>query len=270
MGATLAKRDSDFDRARFYPIEGEDYPSVTTILSVIDKPGLMHWAAKLEREAARDALLEILTRPGLAEMKPDQLYHAFDQALAGRKAWAKKQDEAADIGRAAHALIEWHTRALMGEEGLGPEPAAPPAALWAVEAWKDWCRAVDFTPLHVEQTVWCPACGSAGTFDWIAKVAGIVTLGDIKTGKAIYGEAYLQNVAYRHLAKAMGIETAHGMILRLPKTANDPAFEARAVPAIPYGYFISASRLWRWSRMIDGKKSGKAMQKCALATPEAA
>jgi hypothetical protein len=269
MPASLAKRDSEFDRARFYNLEGEDYPSVTTILSVIDKPGLMHWAAKLEREAARDALLELLTRPGVTAMRPDELYQAFDQALAGRKAWVRKQDEAADIGRAAHALIEWHTRTMMNEPGLGPAPEVPDAALWAVEAWKDWCRQVRFTPLYVEQTVWCKACASAGTFDWIAKVEDIVTLGDIKTGRAIYPESYLQNVSYRHLARVMGMETARGMILRLPKVAKDPAFEARVVPTIPYGYFVSASRLWRWSRIVDGKKAGKSMTKCDAMTEAA-
>ena len=47
------------DRARFYTIDGVQYPSVTTILEVINKPALGPWYAKEERRAFETALLAV-------------------------------------------------------------------------------------------------------------------------------------------------------------------------------------------------------------------
>src|SRR5262249_33574098 len=75
-----------------------------------------------------------------------------------------------------------------GRRSVGPEPVIPEAAMVAVEAWKDWTGAVDFRPIPVERTVFCAACGHAGTADWIGMVAGRLTLGDYKTDGALYPE----------------------------------------------------------------------------------
>lgn len=241
------------ETGRFYPIHGAEHPSVTSILQVIDKPALVHWAANEERACFQDALLAVLARK--EKLTRGQILDAVIAASSGVKAMHRKNREALAIGTAAHALIEWHTRKMLGEK-VGPEPAdIPEKAVWAVEAWKDWCRSVDFTPIAVEQTVYCceSTCGFAGTFDWIAKVKGIVTLGDIKTAKGIYPEMLLQATAYRHAAAIRGLETEQAMILRLPKNPDDPAFEAMVVPEIPIADFHAAIRLWRWKRRMDGR-----------------
>jgi hypothetical protein len=201
------------DTARFYPIDGQQYPSVTTVLGIIDKSGpLMGWAVKEERRAFEATLLEVLSHDGARD--PLYVRGKMADAVKGVKAAEKVRQDAILIDTAAHALIEWHTRRLLGEK-VGPEPMVPDPAAWAVEAWKDWARAVDFTPLSAERTVHCPQCGYAGTFDWVARVAGVVTLGDYKTGRAIYPESFLQNVAYRHAAIHAGFPTAQGVILPL-------------------------------------------------------
>ena len=53
---------------------------------------------------------------------------------------------------------------------------------------------------------------------------------DWKSGKAIYPEAFLQNIAYRHAAAHQGLAAEQGIIVRLPKLFDDPAWEAMAVP----------------------------------------
>jgi hypothetical protein len=243
------------DKARFYTIDGVEYPSVTTILDVLDKPALMWWAANMERRAMETALLEVLTSDGAKD--PDWVLGEMTKRISGAKAFLKEKDQAASIGTAAHAWIEWRTRQLLDEK-VGDEPVIPDAAQWAVESWKDWAKEVDFTPLHVERVVYCrKCCGYAGTFDWIAKVRGIVTLGDIKTSKGIYPESFLQNIAYRHAAKLLGLPTEQGMILRLPKVVSDPAFESMVVPEIPLADFQAALRLWQWKRRMEGKKTGR-------------
>ena len=53
-----------WDRARFYSIAGQSWPSVTTILEVIAKPALGPWYAKEERRYFETAMLEVLTQSG--------------------------------------------------------------------------------------------------------------------------------------------------------------------------------------------------------------
>lgn len=245
------------DRARFYKIDGAEYPSVTTFLGIIDKSGpLMHWSANMERRAFETALLDVLADTSKTR---DQVLDAVIAATRGAKAFLKTQDEAAVIGTAAHAWIEWRTRQMMGEK-VGDEPVIPDGALVAVEAWKEWAQAVDFTPYVVERVVYCADCGFAGTLDWIGDVSGVCTLGDYKTSKAIYPESFLQNRAYRHAAKRLNLPTAQGMILRLPKTLDDlkaaVPFEAMVVPDTPLDDVLAALRLWRWQRRMAGKKTG--------------
>lgn len=256
------------DRARFYEIERVKYPSVTTILGVIDKSGpLMHWAANQERAAFTEAAQQMLAELEALVDDPAKRRDDFRRAVhggldtlvaatTGVKAMHKTSEKAKEIGTAAHALIEWHTRVLLGEKVGDPPANIPDAAVWSVESWKEWAASVDFTPLVIERPVYCPECGYAGSLDWIGKVSGVVSLGDYKTSKAIYPEAFLQNIAYRHGAEKQGMPTEQGIILRLPKTVDDPAFEAMVVPDTPHEDFLAALRLWRWQRRMDGKPVG--------------
>ena len=251
----------------FYEIEGRTYPRVTAILKVLDKSGpLMGWAVKIEREAIRGALEEILTEPVYRGVYLDAqaVWDRMQPHLKGRRASLKQQDDAANIGRSAHMLIEWHTRRMLG--GLtGPEPAVGDEALRAVLAWLDWVQMVGFTPLATEQRVYCPTCAYAGTIDTIAKVAGVLTVVDYKTSKAIYPEALLQVNFYRHAAKAQGIDAGQAMVVRLPKAAADPLPEMVVAPVIPVRNLRAIATAWRTMRWLDGTPYGDISQEeCTL------
>jgi hypothetical protein len=242
------------DGARFYQVDGRLLPSVTTALGIIDKSGpLIGWAIKQERRAFETVMVDALAT--LTPLTAEAVLDAVIRAVTRRRAIDSPTTKALTIGAAAHAGVEWHTRRLLGEDP-GPEPPLPDEAVWAIEAWKDWAKAVDFQPLVVEQSIYCLHCGYAGTMDWLARVNGIVTVGDIKTSRGIYSEAFLQNVAYRHAAVQCGLPSEQGMILRLPKTVDDPGFEAVVVPEVPLDDFLAALRLWRWQRLMDGKAVG--------------
>lgn len=234
-------------------------PRVTAILKVIDRSGpLMGWATKLEREAFKMALEDALTEPG--ELTPQTIWDRVNAKLGGRRAWAKARDAAADIGKAAHGMIHWHTERMLGLDP-GPEPAGPEAATRAVLAWLDWTAKVDFKPLHTERLVYCPACGYAGTTDTVAAITNeaghrYVAVIDYKTGKAVYWEAFMQLLAYRHALQREGIATDGALVLRLPKTAADPDFEAVPAPFVPFGYWISVCRTWRLSQRMTGQDTG--------------
>jgi hypothetical protein len=251
------------ERARFYTIHGLRLPSVTTILEVIAKPALGPWYAKEERRAFEAAMLEVLSKPGARD--PEYVLAAVAEAVSGVKAADRARQQATTIGTAVHAGIEWHLRTQL-EEDAGLPPRLPEAAVWAVESWKDWARSVALEPLAIERVVYCSDCGYAGTLDLYARVQGLLTLLDWKTGRAIYPEAFLQNVAYRHAAARLDLPVEQGLIVRLPKVLNDPAWEVMAVPdALGLEDFLAALRLWRWQRRMAGRPIGTVGQGCASA-----
>ena len=243
-----------WDRSRFYHVEGRELPSVTPVLEVIAKPALGPWYAKEERRYFETAMLEVLSRPGARD--PEYVLAAVAEAVTGVKAADREKQRAATIGTAVHAGIEWHLRRALGDDA-GPEPRLPDAAAWAVESWKDWAASVKLEPLAIERTVYCLGCGYAGTLDLYARVKGVPSVLDWKTGRAIYPEAFLQNVAYRHAARRLGMVSNQGLIVRLPKLLDDPAWEVMAVPAtLRQADFLAALQLWRWQRHMAGRSTG--------------
>ena len=255
MPGPTATPPAQWNRARFYTIDGRQLPSVTTILDVIAKPALGPWYAKEERRYFEAAMLEVLARPGGRD--PEFVLSAVAEAVTGVKAADRERQKAAAVGTAIHAGIEWHLRTRLGEDA-GPEPRLPEAAIWAVESWKDWGRGVDLQPLAIERAVYCELCGYAGTLDLYARVAGVFSVIDWKSGRAIYPEAFLQNVAYRHAAERLGLPSEQGLIVRLPKLIDDPAWEVMTVPeTVTLADFLAAGNLWRWQRRMDGQPEGE-------------
>jgi len=241
-----------WDRSRFYTIGGRRLPSVTSILEIIAKPGLAPWYAKQERQFFETAMLDVLSRPGARD--PEIVLAAVADAVTGIKAAEREKQKAGIIGTAVHAGIEWYLRTQLGEDA-GPEPRLPDAAMWALESWKDWARSCSLEPLAIERTVYCFDCGYAGTLDLYARVKGVLTILDWKSGKAIYPEAFLQNVAYRHAAARGELPSAQGLIVRLPKRLDDPAWEVMPVPdTSPLDEFLAALHLWRWHRRMEGHR----------------
>ena len=75
--------------------------------------------------------------------------------------------------------------------------------------------------------------------------------------KKLYPDAFLQNVAYRHAADRLGLCSEQGLIVRLPKLADDPAWEVMTVPeSVTLADFLAAGNLWRWQRRMDGQPEG--------------
>ena len=258
MASPMPKSPSRWSRDRFYTIAGQQLPSVTTVLDIIAKPGLGPWYAKEERRFFEAAMLEVLAKPGARD--PEYVLTAVAEAVSGIRAADREKQKAAAIGTAVHAGIEWQLRTMLGEDA-GPEPTLPDPAVWAVESWKDWAKSVDLEPLTIERTVYCDDCRYAGTMDLYARVKGVLTVLDWKSGKAIYPEAFLQNIAYRHAAARLGMPSAQGLIVRLPKLVDDPAWEVMSVPeTLTFEDFLAALRLWRWQRRMEGKPVGASSQ----------
>lgn len=267
---------------RFYDIPCADgstasYPSVTTILSAISKPALISWAAAQERALVTEAAADLYAETAqLADPLPRSRYLlALERRLGTTKAHVKALAAAADIGTQAHAAIEHALRASLGR-AVGPAPVLPDAALWAFMAFEDFARDVQLTPRAVEQVVFSHTHQFAGTLDliatlkatallqrlerqgpvaaalgdWLRRQDTVSAVVDFKTGKAIYGEASLQAVAYERAVAEMGHGRVDGgLIVRLPKITSDPEFEIAVVPPARelFQTFLAVRQLWDWT-----------------------
>jgi len=135
MASPVTVSPRSFDRARFYTIDGQHWPSVTTVLDIIAKPALGPWYAKEERRYFEAAMLDVLSKPGARD--PEYVLTAVAEAVTGVKAADRAKQQASSIGTAMHAGIEWALRVQLGEDA-GPEPRLPDAAAWAVWPWSRW------------------------------------------------------------------------------------------------------------------------------------
>jgi hypothetical protein len=251
--ARRVPRDDGYGRStRFYQVEGQKYPSVTAILGAVNKPALIPWAAKQEREMLYSAVRSLIAD---ADVKRGNFMLSLEAAVGREKAHSKALAKAATIGSEAHSRIEWLLRRELKQE-VGPEPQVGEKALWASMAWEDWQKASNFSVNLTEEVVWSKRYGYAGTLDFAGQIdheggrAHVVA--DIKTGRAIYKEAYLQIAAYGHAL----VEMQHadvmpaGCIVRLPKVDTDPAFEAVVIPPeqmkTNHKIFLNVLELWKW------------------------
>jgi hypothetical protein len=239
---------------RFYEIDGVKYPSVTTILSIINKPALVNWAAKVEREMVLKVARELYEDSPIGSKMTTAAWNlTMDNRLGKEKASSKELAKAGEIGSQVHKLIEWTLKGELCYEA-GPSPKISDKAQWAFMAWEDWRKSVKLKPLYVEQVVYSKEYSYAGTLDLVAEVNGVLTVIDWKTGKAVYGEAHLQNAAYRHAFREMGHGSPdRGLIVRLPKVESDPEFEV--VEAKPeesqFHTFFHAFMVWEWNQQMD-------------------
>jgi len=271
---------------RLYRLPNGDYaPGVTTALSVMNKPALVDWSARLERQYCLDTAAQtfaevigsefVLNAEGIAEhaLAP-KFRETMEARLSKARAHQKKLKSAGDIGTELHAAIERWIKERLGQS-VGPMPQLSEPALLAFMAFDEWQKSVNFTPLATEVMVYDPYLGYAGTLDWIALVNGTLTLGDNKTGKAIYAEAVLQNAAYLAAVRKqcrLGDVPIQGCIVLFPKELADvkeKPFDVRIIPAeehkTNFYAFLKALDLWRWINNFNPSKTPR--QPATAATP---
>lgn len=242
--------------ARTYDIDGESYPSVTTILGCIGKPALVTWAANQERAAVMDAAADLYMDLLKAQPMSRATYLAtLDTRIGKVKAHQRASQKALEIGSQTHQMIEHQLRKALGQ-AVGPEPRIVDEALWAYMAFEDWARAHAVRPVHIEQVVYSRTHRYAGTMDLLAYVDGELAVVDFKTAKGIYAEYHLQTAAYRHALNEMGHgPVTNAYIVRLPKVQTDPAFEAVASPALDVlmPVFVNVIGLYHWHAAAEAE-----------------
>lgn len=166
-----------------YKHNGEVIPSVTTVLSVINKPALISWASKMAVESIAGQL-----EPGVAydEMQLQAILEA------GRIAHQKKKTDAGNMGTFIHNWVEKHI--------AGENPGMPVNEQMkkCVESFLEWENKYKVKFLVSEQMIYSRKFKYTGKLDFICEIDGKLYLGDLKTSSGIYPEMYIQTAAYRY------------------------------------------------------------------------
>lgn len=166
-----------------YKINGESVKSVTKILSVINKPQLIPWAVGLAKNFLKLSLIE-------GTLITDSI---IDEACS---LYTKTRDDAADTWKMIHAWVEEFVKNKI--EGWDQIFAIPDneKVQNGIMGFLSWYKShkIDFT--FSEKLVYSKKNQYVGTSDLGIVVDWIRLLADVKSSKAIYAEAILQEIAY--------------------------------------------------------------------------
>jgi len=171
------------------------FHSVTTILGVLDKPGLIYWAAGLTADAAIAIAKSLPQR--LEEDGREAVWKWLRDARFRR---TRGKRTATELGSLVHAACEEYAI-------TGQRPPVEPDVAPFVDRFEEWCDRWQPSYEAAEVTVYSPTHGFAGTLDAIATIGGMRLLLDYKTTDkpdepdkrpGPYPEAALQLAAYRH------------------------------------------------------------------------
>jgi hypothetical protein len=163
--------------------EWKNLTGVTTILGVLDKPGLLPWASKM----ACDWLKE---HPG--------------DFTGAEVAWKTVRDSAGKSGTDVHAVIEEIIKDVIKNSdgyilsGKNPSPQ--------IQNFLDWAITNKVKFLDSEKNCWNKDWFVGGIADFVyQKQDGKLFVGDIKTAKGIYPTNYIQGSAYAKMLTGMGL-----------------------------------------------------------------
>lgn len=223
--------------SRYYDFPGDKrrYVSVTSFLDIINKPFLLPWAAKMERE-----LIQKLLDDG-ADAARIQEYIAAKQPYG----YDLYSEVARDWGSKIHKAIDYTLKKLKLPKMTKEERKV-------YDKWLEWWKAQKFELLGAERVVKSTKYGYAGTLDALVRQAlpgKPITrpVIDWKTGKSSYPEHELQNYAYQQALLEENVESSGGLLVYIPK---DKEIYTKAVPKVTDELLapaLAALSLWRWA-----------------------
>jgi hypothetical protein len=245
-------------------------PGVTSIIGMLAKPFLQHWAAKMAAELAVDSIDFVQQ---MAERDRDG---AISYLSGAARRYTKTR---ADVGSEAHDLFERMIRGeRVGRVGMDLEPYR--------RHFAEFLDAVNPELVRAEDVAWSDTHGYAGSFDgmlriWVDPVtrkptpdrSGVpaLVMGDWKTGKNTYPEVALQMAAY---AFADRIISADGESAPMPEfdggavlhiTDEQWAFKPVRIDRDVFEVFLSLRHIFDWDREISKTVLGKPLAKSSRA-----
>jgi len=263
---------------RLYDYNGRSVPSVTSILSAIDKPALRGWYAKQTAAAALDALLR-------HELTADVIVALTEEARAAHEATKYHQERHKKTCDFVPNAASWlagaptRTRDTAGARGTAVHEAAekdfdlldvPENARAAYGSYQQWVAEFEPTILAKEFQVFNGLDGYAGSGDLMGIIPWLdpedVWLIDIKTSRSLFHEMRLQLRGYadgEFCIKGNEVdEEATQTLFRVNRFAilhlTDDGYEFVEVTADGYDseVFRAALAILNWIGANDGKSIG--------------
>ena len=171
---------------------GKRVVGVTTVLDVLNKPGLVKWANRLGLEG-----IDV----------------------------TKYVDKLADVGTCAHYLIQMHLQ--QAEPNLSSySPEVVDLAENSFLSYLTWEQKHTIKPILCEAPLVSIEHEFGGTIDVYCELDGGYTLLDCKTSKTIYDEHIYQVSTYRQLLRENNYTVDGVHVLQIPRT-EDEAFDDR-------------------------------------------
>ncbi|KAL6059871.1 hypothetical protein QOT17_013907 [Balamuthia mandrillaris] len=254
---------------RFYKVEGveQSFPSVTTVLSVINKPQLMQWTKEMALQSVRLSILES-PLPSFGGAAQETVLKQWVSKIIKKASLdpGKIGEEAASFGTRSHVLIE--------QLLLDQKPDIPDNLQTVVKSFRVYQKSAPFRIMETEKMVYSLRHGYAGALDALALTPpeqpsdppeGRLVAMDWKTSNATYAEYALQVAAYAKAHEEMtGQKVEEGWIIRLDK--HRPRFEARRVKDLDacFQVFLSALEVWKFvngsSPFVDMEEEPKELK----------
>jgi len=176
---------------KYYLIDGKIYPSVTTIISILEKPRIIDWAVRETINFLKNYENSILTSFLLERAKNRYIY---------------LKEKAQERGDKIHRAIQ---RYIMENKFY--------TELNAIANFIEWQNKTQFKCYEVEKLVISHRFRYAGRIDLFGKIKNNYCIIDIKTSKKIWTSHLLQVSAYRFASKV----NARIGILRLTNKIKD-------------------------------------------------
>lgn len=179
---------------KYFTEDGIEVPGVTTIIGILSKPALIHWA--------------------------------WDLGCKGID-YRKERDNKADIGMLAHLMILEY---LKGEKFDYSEysKADIDKAENCLLSFYEWLKHSRLEAIQVETPLVSNLYGYGGTIDCYGLLNNKPTLIDFKTSKSIYDEMFYQVAAYKQLLLEHKKEVSQVRIVRIGRDETE-GFEEHKV-----------------------------------------
>jgi len=209
---------------RQYEVDGEWYSSVTTILSIIRKPGLEWWFKNNTKEET-DEIGNIAKAVG-------QSVHAAIEYELKEEAYSL-EDNTQQVFKSygVELLDEYYTQVTNAFSGFA-----------------NWYEDTDFKPQLIEEFVHNKQYKYAGTLDAIGKVGDEVVLLDFKTSKRMQPDYGLQLSAYAHAYTSTGnLPPNKLLVVRLDKLSDEGYYQEKEYKD-EFDVFLNAVELYNWSK----------------------
>lgn len=162
-------------------------PGVTTVLNIMAKPALIHWAWDLGRKGI------------------DYRVH---------------RDELADIGSLTHDMILCHLKGKKWDDSEYSKKQIDKAENCFL-SYLAWEKQHDIKPELLEMPLISEKYQYGGKFDFFGLIDGVLTLLDFKTGKRLYNEHMYQLAGYRQLLTENGYIPHQHMLLNIGRDETE-------------------------------------------------